>query len=512
MYIPFNKNDSLTTGWQEEPRTRGTWSIFFTCIITISLCVWAAVHLNVPEHGKQGRQWWRRFGWLIIGLFAPEVVVYIAWRQRNNADEIVELMRANRSSGEQAPMFYLIIFTAPRTIGDSRAILSHILTLSQNLDTRKNKWTRAHSHYALMGGFALDPRGDFDRPFNDSKMYKQLIVTPARIVFLAKYCPDAIPNISVNQINDQSKANGLAKLLICLQATWFCVQCITRLAFNISISLLELNTFAHAICALMLAYLWWHKPLDVGEPTLIPIRGKNEKDMEQLCVFMCMGSVLDYQEEFNLFRNQDDSLSHRKEDYERHVRQDGLLDLWEGETLYGFTLRASYRFIRLFDAVGPIDGRRPCLQLRPIDRTRWKLNRVPGFLTFAMNEDDWTLFCGMTIACAIYGGLHLVAWNAPFLTRLERLLWRISGLVIACFGAVYMLLLIYLVIKRRMVTQWDGTDDRLHWMVSAYMAVYLPLYLFSRVYLIVECFINLFHLPQSVFQTPNWSQYFPHIS
>ncbi|KAL8813698.1 MAG: hypothetical protein Q9223_006970 [Gallowayella weberi] len=35
------------------------------------------------------------------------------------------------------------------------------------------------------------------------------------------------------------------------------------------ISLLELNTFAHALCTLVIYLLWWHKPLDVEEPTLI---------------------------------------------------------------------------------------------------------------------------------------------------------------------------------------------------------------------------------------------------
>jgi hypothetical protein len=62
-------------------------------MITISLCVWAAVHLNIPAYKKHGWQFWRRFGWLIVGLFAPEVVAYIAWRQRIKCRTLTDQMR-----------------------------------------------------------------------------------------------------------------------------------------------------------------------------------------------------------------------------------------------------------------------------------------------------------------------------------------------------------------------------------------------------------------------------------
>lgn len=38
------------------------------------LCVWTAVHLNVPEHGKLEAQFWRKVGWMFIALLAPEAV------------------------------------------------------------------------------------------------------------------------------------------------------------------------------------------------------------------------------------------------------------------------------------------------------------------------------------------------------------------------------------------------------------------------------------------------------
>ena len=37
-----------------------------------------------------------------------------------------------------------------------------------------------------------------------------------------------LPDLSENEIQSKSKANGLAKSLVCVQALWFIAQCITR--------------------------------------------------------------------------------------------------------------------------------------------------------------------------------------------------------------------------------------------------------------------------------------------
>jgi hypothetical protein len=37
-------------------------------------------------------------------------------------------------------------------------------------------------------------------------------------------------------------------------------------------------------------------------------------------------------------------------------------------------------------------------------------------------------------------------------------------------------------------------------------------YTVARVYLVVECFINIAHLPDGAYQVPRWAQYVPHIS
>jgi hypothetical protein len=99
MYPAILGSSNTTTSWMPEPKTRGTWGILSSCIITLSLCVWTAVHLNVPEHRKvrlEPWQFWknpqlhRKVLWLLLGLLAPEIVAYAAWAQRRQAEALMK--------------------------------------------------------------------------------------------------------------------------------------------------------------------------------------------------------------------------------------------------------------------------------------------------------------------------------------------------------------------------------------------------------------------------------------
>ncbi|KAL8644431.1 MAG: hypothetical protein Q9226_007768 [Calogaya cf. arnoldii] len=124
-----------------------------------------------------------------------------------------------------------------------------------------------HGFYALMGGYAFSIESE-DGDILPSP-HTRAALTPAGIMFCLNHEPNILPQPSPEQIKDKSKADGLKKTLVCAQATWFCVQCIARLAESLPLSLLELNTVAHALCTLVIYLLWWHKSLDVEEPTLI---------------------------------------------------------------------------------------------------------------------------------------------------------------------------------------------------------------------------------------------------
>ena len=281
------RNDSLITPsrWVPEPNGRGTWSLLSTCIITILLCVWSAVHLNVPQREKQISKYWRRCKWLLLGLFAPEVVAYVAWQQWREAKRLRDDVRAsfgqNRiPSGPRRARRYL------SSVGLAKAEAVESNTSSPPPSPKfgqrtRSEWTIVHGFYALMGGYAFAPPGDKFLPDELTR----ITITPTGLRFLLAHELDALPEITADEIRDKSKADGLKKTVVCIQALWFCAQCITRQSQALPVSLLELNTIGHALCTLVIYLLWWHKPLNVDEPTLITDSG-----LRPMCAYMWMSS------------------------------------------------------------------------------------------------------------------------------------------------------------------------------------------------------------------------------
>lgn len=94
-----------------------------------------------------------------------------------------------------------------------------------------------------------------------------LSLTAQGMVKLAEH--GHLPDIPETLIVDKSKADFIAKMLATLQASWFLVQCIARWKEHLPMTLLELNTLAHAVCALLMYLLWTNKPYDVHEPIRI---------------------------------------------------------------------------------------------------------------------------------------------------------------------------------------------------------------------------------------------------
>ncbi|KAL9586852.1 MAG: hypothetical protein Q9203_003718 [Teloschistes exilis] len=243
-----------TSSWVPEPNGRGTWSLLSICIITTSLCVWSAVHLNVPEHKGQHPQYLRKLKWLVLGLFAPELVAYVAWQQRQEAAKLsVEIDKIYHS----------------RQSDDQRR--------------RHPRWGLVHGFFALMGGFCFDVTNAQNR-FLPGDITRASL-TPDGLRFLVQHEPNRLPRVTIEEIKDKSKADGLKKTLVCAQSLWFCVQCIARASKSLPVSLLELNTLGHALCTLVIYLLWWHKPLNVEEPVLI-----EDSDTRPIFAYMWMSS------------------------------------------------------------------------------------------------------------------------------------------------------------------------------------------------------------------------------
>lgn len=159
--------------------------------------------------------------------------------------------------------------------------------------------------------------------------------------------------------------------------------------------------------------------------------------------------------------------------------------------------------------------------------------RCGDFPRIEANEPAVAL--GLGVVALSYGGLHALAWSAHFISTTEQLLWRISACIV--MGGVPLMFTIATITDRyNDVAIFRFIDDAFtYWLlfisviyevreehgnttfmvsvlgIVTFVAVLL-VYALARAYLIVECFLQLSHLPADVYKVPQWSAYFPHIS
>jgi len=87
--IPKRTTDEDIVRWMSAPDTRGTFDLLLSCILTLILCMWTSLHLNVPPSGETTfRGVLRKLLWTMLALLAPEIIVFFAWSQWMSAKRI----------------------------------------------------------------------------------------------------------------------------------------------------------------------------------------------------------------------------------------------------------------------------------------------------------------------------------------------------------------------------------------------------------------------------------------
>ena len=109
----------------------------------------------------------------------------------------------------------------------------------------------------------------------------------------------------------------------------------------------------------------------------------------------------------------------------------------------------------------------------------------------------------------IYGGIHLTAWDNHFASKTEQLLWKI-----ACFATIGMMPItllqrnIWVYIDTKTERTQEIVWDRLFWYLASPRIV---LYILLRLYIVVEAFVSLRHVPIGVYAAVSWVQAIPHV-
>lgn len=223
-FAATNKTNStvqvlLANGWVHQPNGRGTLDIIQSCLLTIFLCSWSVLCLNVPA--RSNNRWsfsLLKINWMVFTIFFPEVVVAFAAEQWESACQSV----------------------------DDFAKLGY------------PQWTMRHAFFADMGGFLLQ-----------SPDFPAFPVDGQQLIYLVdrKHLPH--PDIDQEAIRDKNKADGFARIITLIQIVWFTVQCIARTIQHLALSTFELSTLAFIFCSLNMFFFWLHKPLDVEAPIVL---------------------------------------------------------------------------------------------------------------------------------------------------------------------------------------------------------------------------------------------------
>ncbi|KAF4431836.1 hypothetical protein F53441_13890 [Fusarium austroafricanum] len=348
-----------------------------------------------------------------------------------------------------------------------------------------------------MGGVHIDvddmlstsdlDEGAFD--FDSKPRPLSVRINPKAVVWLAKR--GHWISISEKKIDDKSKADVLQKMLVVMQVLWMVIQCIARAIYDLPLSLLEIHTMVHVICALILYMCWFKKPLNVQEPEVVV--PKHFKGEIALLLQRQLYSGLSTRLALYPRKDSPNQPSPPPADYGRTMRwiepSPGSL-LQAGDVLpsglgyHGFRpIDMTDKFLNRWNALletFPFEGRAELA--RTAKRTNIDYlhhNEMPLFLkrldefsagdrrfyrnlpfgegkrnidinirevslrmtdTFGLlvwpfvfcAEFPWLMVLAVFLSAA-YGGVHLSAWNSVFPSYLENFLWKTSCVFVAGF-------------------------------------------------------------------------------
>ena len=107
-----------------------------------------------------------------------------------------------------------------------------------------------------------------------------------------------------------------------------------------------------------------------------------------------------------------------------------------------------------------------------------------------------------SIVGGIFGAVHCLAWNSPFPTSIEHILWRVSALLVTFIPGV-----IFLVFMRV-----QGSADELGRTLKSPLVIPLSVvYCLARACLLVLALATLRTPPYKAYISPSWTRYIPHI-
>lgn len=268
-----NGSDRTANGWVTEPNMRGSTTIVTTCLITLGLCVWTSIHVDVEykTHPPLIRLW-RKARISLKALLLPNLVVQASYEQCTKMERLYEAlanvqyihMKMTESGAQPAAQ------AAPGGWKTLKRLMKKSVGLNlKDEDTNSNyPFSKEVAFFVVMRGFVRPPKTEGPPKTPDQKKQrKDEIITPEDFFNAYARNPEAFRKmIKEKEILDKGNASNIAKLIILAQVAKLVLQMIGRKAQGLSVALLELHIFVHILIAGLLYSYWWYKQLDVNVP------------------------------------------------------------------------------------------------------------------------------------------------------------------------------------------------------------------------------------------------------
>ncbi|CCA73626.1 hypothetical protein PIIN_07579 [Serendipita indica DSM 11827] len=429
--------------------------IALSCLTTIFLCIWVALHLNVPEpvdtrglgHLQRLRVWIISFTRctvvpIFVTLVFPEWVLGMAILQFRKATELAKKLR--------------------------------------KLQSGKADITRQHGFFILMGGFHLFERGQnlpSDKTGDNDREDARLLVKEPAVETGNRQHDQASKNQSIDiveemgrpahpldefdvlrlieagklrlppsaELQDRCKSDALAKFLVIVQTLWFTAQCVAREASKLPLTELEVITLGYTLLTIAMYLAWWDKPYRVTFPIRV-YETLPERTKEQNWLMIKVGR-------------------------------------WDMALNYAAGVQGAY------------------IELRSV-------KRVPMFHSGYMKNDGLNDLVGLITTISVgtlFGAVHFLAWSSPFPSNRMQLLWRFATIVMTAVPPALGMVAVFAALAEALVSESLGD------LIGYTLFLLPPLYFIGRGITIVLALMTLATLPLDAYRDVAWSDFFPHI-
>ncbi|KAF5334702.1 hypothetical protein D9758_017249 [Tetrapyrgos nigripes] len=487
---------------------RTTEEIIYSCIAVVFICIWVAIHPNIP----------RKFSWsgreivsnseypavrsavvtlqnilfMLLALIVPELIIMWAMQQwfaaRAIAKKYAEKYNWTKTHGFFVVMGGFALYDRKKylcTLEDKEWFTKKDRAAAINIDGKlEDVFIKGHlkgdedqldfeeeRQAGEEGRQAVEEQADeTEKLVIQEQAGEEQVVEEEESVGSTVYrLPDGsascllelllqreLISVTEDEIKDRGKSDALSKFLAIGQTAWFIVQCIARGVEGISITNLEILTLAFALLNFGIYFFWLDKPQRVRFPIKINYQNQSSKE----------GGT--------------------------------ARSVWDWFQAIGWEIRSDWK--NLHDLNYP---------LLAITYPLWTLfiqsrNLVPGEPHYqsGLKKDPTRLYVPAISIAVILGAIHCIPWAFTFPSHTEQIMWRVCALVVTCFPVMGMFLLF-------IDDLYESTWGFCLLIVGGIIGPIF--YGIARITLIILALMELRALPTSAHQTVEWSILIPHI-